>query len=146
VTFVIVGKDRWGNPVTESVTGPNTNTVSGKAIFATLVSITPSASSAQTVSAGSPQRICTPWVQANPFLSADAYSQFSVQSVSALGTATAALEYAFETPAVGELPQDIFSTALTIGTLLNQIAPWVRVVVTSTTGNNGRFRFARPTI
>lgn len=67
VTFTVVGVDRWGNTITEDITGPNNNTVAGRKVYRSITSITPNGSVASNVEAGYPQRVCSPWVLI-PFL------------------------------------------------------------------------------
>jgi hypothetical protein len=52
VTFRIRGYDIYGNPVTEDVVGPSGNTVNSAKCYKWILSITPNATSAQTVSIG----------------------------------------------------------------------------------------------
>ncbi len=61
-TFTVVGLDRRGNALSEVITGPNANTVSGHFLFAVITSITPNTSSATTVSAGVAGVHYGPWV------------------------------------------------------------------------------------
>ena len=60
VTFTVVGVDRWGNTITEDITGPNNNTVAGRKVYRSITSITPNGSVASNVEAGYPQRVCSP--------------------------------------------------------------------------------------
>lgn len=50
--FVVVGTDMTGASQTETITGVNTNTVTGTKYFATVTSVTPSATSANNISVG----------------------------------------------------------------------------------------------
>ena len=50
--FVIVGTDMTGAAQTETITGVNTNTVTGTKYFATVTSVTPDATSANDISVG----------------------------------------------------------------------------------------------
>jgi hypothetical protein len=52
ITFTVVGYDIYGQPQTEAITGPATGTVNGKKTWKWIASVTPSGSSAQTVSIG----------------------------------------------------------------------------------------------
>lgn len=62
VQFTVRGLDRRGNPFTEIVQGPNAaTTIKLNGVYSSIVSITPSASDADTVSFGSPQRVVSPW-------------------------------------------------------------------------------------
>lgn len=61
-TFTVIGTDRRGNALSEVITGPNANTVSGHFLFATITSITPNTTSATTVSAGVANIHYGPWL------------------------------------------------------------------------------------
>jgi hypothetical protein len=52
ITFTVSGYDIYGYPQTEAITGPAAGTVNGKKTWKWISSVTPSASSAQTVSIG----------------------------------------------------------------------------------------------
>ena len=52
ITFKVVGWDVYGYPMTETITGANAGIASGKKAFKWILSITPSAAAASTVSAG----------------------------------------------------------------------------------------------
>lgn len=51
-TLTVVGADRWGHPITETVSLPGTTPVATQYIYATLTSITPSDTDADTVEVG----------------------------------------------------------------------------------------------
>lgn len=61
-TFTVVGLDRRGNYLSEVITGPNINTVTGHFLFGTVTSITPNTTSATTVSAGWGGTNYGPWL------------------------------------------------------------------------------------
>lgn len=61
-TFTAVGTDRRGNFLSEVITGPNANTVSGHFLFGTVTSITPNTTNATTVSAGWAGTNYGPWL------------------------------------------------------------------------------------
>lgn len=52
ITYTIVGWDFYGNKTTQTLAGPNANTVTGLKALAAVLSITPNATNASTVSAG----------------------------------------------------------------------------------------------
>lgn len=52
VDFTVAGYDLFGYPLVETITGPSSNTVNGAKAFKYIASITPSATSVQTVSVG----------------------------------------------------------------------------------------------
>lgn len=62
VTFTVVGLDRRGNLFTELVQGPaSATTITLRGVYSAVLSITPSASDADTASFGFPQRVVSPW-------------------------------------------------------------------------------------
>jgi hypothetical protein len=58
--FSVRGYDIYGMPMTESITGPNANTVTGKKTFKFIASVTPSITSASTVSVGTADKFGIP--------------------------------------------------------------------------------------
>ena len=60
VDFVVVGKDVLGNTLTETVTGPDTTTVTSTGYFAEITSITPDAGSTGNISVGYAQDVVLP--------------------------------------------------------------------------------------
>ncbi len=61
-TFTVNGLDRRGNPLSEIITGPNANTVTGHMLFGTVNSIIPNTTNATTVSAGWAGKNYGPWL------------------------------------------------------------------------------------
>lgn len=62
VTFTVVGLDRRGGQFTEVVVGPGAaSTIQLRGVYSAILSITPNASDADTVSIGYPQRVVSPW-------------------------------------------------------------------------------------
>lgn len=62
VTFTVIGLDRRGNRFTETFQGPGAaSTVQLKGVYSSIISITPNATDADTVSFGTPQRVVSPW-------------------------------------------------------------------------------------
>lgn len=51
-TLALVGTDRWGNPISETVSLPDTTPVPTQHVYATLTSITPSDTDADTIEVG----------------------------------------------------------------------------------------------
>jgi len=60
-TFLVTGFDTFGVPTSELITGANAGTANGKKAFASITSISPSAATAGTVSAGFSDVIGLPW-------------------------------------------------------------------------------------
>lgn len=143
ITFVVTGKDRWGNTVTESIVGPNANTVQGLKVFASITSVTPSASNAGTVSVGFPQRVCSPWVISNRSLGYDNKPSLQSSILTLTGAPTAVLETTFSGPAefTGEAGPVDKSTAIVAGTPQAVPGEMNRIVLTSTAGTSIRARF-----
>lgn len=61
VTFTVVGTNENGNPITDSFLGANTSTVQSNLDFLTVKSITPSASVASTITAGTGNAGSSQW-------------------------------------------------------------------------------------
>jgi hypothetical protein len=92
VTFTVVGLDRWGNPITESIVGPNISTVTSKYEYSKVTSITPVGTSAQTVSVGVPAGTYSPWILINNFVATDLVQTAQVQGRNVSGTATLTID------------------------------------------------------
>lgn len=52
ITFTVLGYDEYGQPMSQAMVGPNNNTVNSLKAFKSVKSVTPSATSANTVSVG----------------------------------------------------------------------------------------------
>jgi hypothetical protein len=61
-TFTVAGYDVRGLPISEVITGPNANTVSGKLKFAVVTSVTPNTTSVSTVSVGNNAQSISRWI------------------------------------------------------------------------------------
>jgi hypothetical protein len=153
-TFTIVGRDRNGNRLVSAVTGPSASTVRSRGVFATIESITPSATVAVNTIVGWGSRVAGPWVHVNTTLADGEVPRPSVY-VSAVGGAS---EYTIETTNEQlNLGQGDITTDPVVGVAGNAIsastterAPDFEVaaffrVVKSNTGTGGlRVRIARP--
>lgn len=62
IAFTIVGTDRSGAPISETVTGPNIATVTGNKVFASIASITPNGTNASSVSVGYGTEVISGWM------------------------------------------------------------------------------------
>lgn len=82
VIFTVRGLDRRGNPFTEIFQGPNAAvTVQLRGVYSAVLSITPNASDADTVSFGTPQRVVSPWMITDTTRSAEAVPTGKVQAL-----------------------------------------------------------------
>ena len=150
VVFTVVGKDRNGYGITETITGVNANTVKSRKIYSVITSITPDTTSASTVSAGNPQRVCSQWIVSNPFGSTELLPTMRGSTEIVLGAPAGAWEFtnedvinisgegAFVDGTVASVPAAAGDTQSIQGT-------FVRYVVTSVTGTSLKIRVARPT-
>lgn len=146
VTFTIVGTDRWGAPATDTIVGPNANTVTSKSVWSKIISITPNATSAQTVSVGFPQRVTTPWVGLNTNHSTDLMPKALISMETLTGSPVAAAEFTIER--FTQYPADSARAMASAATLNNTTVAEVqgtavRAVLTSAAGS-AKFTFARP--
>lgn len=146
VTFTIVGTDRWGMPATDTIVGPNANTVRTKSVWARITSITPNVTNAATVSVGYPQRVVTPWVGFDTLRATDGVPKGVVTMETISGSPTASPEQTFER--FTQYPADSAKSYTAAGTL-NDTTPVevqgtaFRAVLTSAAGS-AKFTFARP--
>lgn len=65
VTFVVTGTDRFGNAITEAITGPNATTVKGAKNFQTVTQIAADGAVGSDVEAGSADEAETAWFPLN---------------------------------------------------------------------------------
>lgn len=146
VTFTIVGTDRWGAPATDTIVGPNANTVTSKSVWSRITSITPNASSAQTVSVGYPQRVTTPWVGLNTNHATDVVPKGLISMETLTGAPTASPEFTIErfTQYPADSARAMGSAATLNNTTVAEVqGTAVRAVLTSAAGS-AKFTFARP--
>jgi hypothetical protein len=92
-SFTIVGLDRFGNRITETVGGLNANTVSSRGVYAGLISITPTVSVGLDMTIGWTNRVPGPWVHMNTYEATDGIPEPSIY-VTATGGAS---EFSIET-------------------------------------------------
>jgi hypothetical protein len=149
VTFTIVGKDTFGgNTITETITGPNANTVRTRKIYSSITSITPGSSSAQTVSVGNAQRACGNWINANLHTTQDNPPTFRCSTEIISGAPTGVWEFTYEnvTQISGSgafVDGTVASTPAAAGDSASVQGTYVRYVVTSVTGSL-KARFVAP--
>jgi len=165
-TFTIVGKDRWGQPLTATlVTAGGAQTLTTGQVWSEVDSITPSATDAgHNVSIGTPQRVTTPWVQLNQTRGVD-QGNISYWSVDGLvstptftleGTAASLNEqglgpqgwnnnsYNLPTYTGDNAPIDSTSTPASFPVQVTPGTQWTRLVITSATGSSAIARCVRP--
>jgi hypothetical protein len=149
VTFTIVGKDTYGgNVLTETITGPNANTVRTRKIYSSITSITPSATSAQTVSVGNAQRVCGNWINSNSFMSRDSDPTMRCSTEIVTGAPTGAWEFTNEnvtqiTGGGAFVDGTVASTPAAGGDTASVQGAYVRYVCTSAAGSL-KARFVAP--
>jgi hypothetical protein len=145
ITFTIVGTDRWGNAVSEVVTGPNNETVTSKTAFATVTAITPSTSSASNVEAGWPIGGVTPWVLCGRSLGVDQVPEVTVSVLATAGSADGTLDVTLDMfPRLEEKDIDIdYTLAVTPGTPIRTQASGVRFQLTSGANTTAKVKFLR---
>lgn len=146
ITFTIVGTDRWGSPATGTIVGPNANTVTSKTIWRAITSITPSATSASTVSVGNPQRVVSPWVGLNTNHSTDLLPKAVIGMETLTGAPTATAQFTVEqfTQYAADGARAMDSAATLNNTTAAEVqGTAVRAVLTSAAGS-AKFTFARP--
>lgn len=147
ITFTVVGKDRWGNPSTEVITGPGAGlTVRGLKVWSVITSITPSAANAaNTVSAGNDARTTSPWVMCGLGKGVDNAPSAMVSLLIVTGAADGVVETTYQTP--GNIANDgavIDETiAVTPGTPVSAKGYMCRAVITTNTGTTLTARFAQ---
>ena len=150
VTFTIVGKDVHGaNVITETIVGPNANTVRTLKIYSSITSITPGSSSAQTVSVGNAARVCGNWINSNPFMSTELFPTFRCSTQIVSGAPAGVWEFTNEnvTQISGDgafVDGNVASTPAAAGDTATVQGAYVRYVVTSAAGSL-KARFATPT-
>lgn len=161
IVFTIVGTDRNGRPVTETITGvtDSVNPVT-KNVYASVTSITPSAASSNTVLVGWPARTVSPWVICGRRFGLEQLPTAQVSILPTVGSADGIVEVTYDmnnSPAkasypyifeaaeqkYGNLPVDE-TIAVTPGTPVDAQGSMCRVALTSGNGTTGKARFAIP--
>lgn len=152
--FTIVGADRNGNQLVETITGPSGATVTTKGVYGSITSITPNASVAVNATVGWGSRVPGPWLMNNTFLADSDIPQPSIY-VSAVGGAS---EFVIETtnenlndgqgdittdPVVGVAGNSLSASTTEKAPAFEQSA-FFRVVKSNTGTGGIRVRVARP--
>lgn len=97
ITFTIVGTDRWGQPITEEVTGVTATAVRTRKVYASVTSITPDTTDAvNTVIVGWEARVPSPWMIADTTRSTDDVPIAQVATEIVSGTPDGQIESTFE--------------------------------------------------
>lgn len=92
-TFVVVGTDHSGNAITETITGPNTTTVTSVLTYKTVSSITISAAAAGAITVGNAQSGSSPAIALDPW----AFPQVAIQC-SVTGTVNYTVQQTLDNP------------------------------------------------
>lgn len=149
VTFAIVGVDRYGQRITESIIGPNADTVSSKLIYSAIESITPDATSADEVSAGYPQRVCSRWILLDTTRATDAVPTGLVQALAVAGETFAAasvertMQNFMRIGGDGAEPAGTPGSLAAAGDVVQVQGAALRIVVTGASGQS-KFAVTRP--
>lgn len=92
-TFVVIGTDHAGNAITETITGPNTTTVTSVLTYKTVTSITISAAAAGAITVGNSQSGASPAIALDPW----AFPQVAIQC-SVSGTVNYTVQQTLDNP------------------------------------------------
>jgi hypothetical protein len=149
ITFTVVGRDRRGNRFEEEIVGPNADTVTSLGVYGEVLNIIPSATSANSVSAGLVAGGVSPWFLHDTTASRDNLPNGSLQVMSDPTPVAGQVEYTHENAArqVGEGcepdadPSAIAGTAGEVVVLEKR--PWFRIRNTEDAGSL-RVKIARP--
>jgi hypothetical protein len=150
IDFVIVGRDRNGNAITETLAGPGSaTTIRSKKVFSAITSITPNGSSASTAAFGFPARVCSRWQVLDTTRMGPDLPQFSIQSKlnGSAAYAGAVVEITNEDfmgiSGDGAEPQTATVALAAAGDVATGRGAGCRIVVTATAGSSA-FSVARP--
>jgi hypothetical protein len=156
ISFVVVGLDRNGQAVTETIVGPAAAaTVVGQLVYSVVTSITPDGTDAGDVEAGWVARTTTPWVICGLHTGYDVLSAARVSVIDLVGAGDGSVEITYDypggyvngvirgdTPAVP--PRVDETIAVTPLTPVTAQGIMCRFVLTSGAGTGATVRFARP--
>lgn len=149
ITFTIYGKDRRGNPFTEEIVGPDTDTVTSLGVYGSVQKIVPDATSNNSVSAGVAAGGVSPWFLHDTTASRDELPNGSLQVLADPAPVAGQVEYTHQNAAriVGEgAEQDADPTAIS-GTpgevVVLEKRPWFRIRNTEDAGSI-KVAIARP--
>ncbi len=158
VSFVVVGLDRNGMLITETITGPGAGlTVRGQLVYSVVSSITPSASPGTATEVGWVARTVTPWVITALKTGADGHSLATckVSVIDLVGAGDGDVEVTYDFPGgyvngvirgdTPPVPPKIDETiAVTPLTPVSAQGIMCRFVLTSGAATGATVRFARP--
>ena len=156
VVFTVIGRDRYDNLITETITGVNANTVQSRGVYSQVLSITPSSTSASTVTVGYPARTPSQWILLNNYADYDQIQIARAALNDKVGVPVVAAEYTYAqantqgmnyasgTQYPGDvLPVDDSQATPTFAGAF-QGGQFVRFVITSGAGTSGTIRVVRP--
>jgi hypothetical protein len=92
-TFIVVGTDHAGNSITETITGPNTTSVTSVLTYKTVNSVTISAAAAGAITVGNSQSGSSPAIALDPW----AFPQVAIQC-SVTGTVNYTVQQTLDNP------------------------------------------------
>jgi hypothetical protein len=95
-TLTIVGTDRYGNPQTEVISGLSTSTITSKLVWASVTSITPSATDTDTVVVGWPARTVSPWVPCGRRVGSEVLPSARVSMIELTGAGDGTVEVTYD--------------------------------------------------
>lgn len=145
ISFTIVGTDRWGNAMTEVVTGPNNATVQSLGAYASVTSITPNGTSVSNVSAGWPVGAVSPWIVCGQAMGLDNVPVALCSVLNSVGVTTGNLQATYcMFPRFSEPDISIDdSQAITPGSPFEAGGSGVRFVMTSGASTTCTFKVRR---
>jgi hypothetical protein len=149
-TYTITGKDRNGFVITETIKGPPAGTVQTRKVYSAVTSIVANNTQAvNTVSVGNPQRVTSPWIATNLFMSRDNAPTSRGSTEIVTGAPTGKWEFSNEnvTQISGEgafVDGTVTSAPAATGDTASIQGAYIRYVVTSVTGTSLKIRVVRP--
>jgi hypothetical protein len=148
-SFVVVGTDRYGNVQTETISGVTTTEVQSKGVYASITSITPSDTDADTVTVGWPVGVYSPWILCGRGFGTDAVPEALVSVLTLTGTPDADIEVTYdEFPRLADteitVDQSILAATFTPGTPQAVKGQGVRVHLTTGAATSATVKVTRP--
>ncbi len=149
ITFTLYGRDRRGNAFTEELVGPNADTVTSLSVFGAVDRIVPSATSANSVSAGLVAGGVSPWFLHDTTASRDNLPNGSLQVLADPAPVAGQVEYTHQNAARifgegAEMDADPTSITGTPGEIVVlEKRPWFRIRNTEDAGSL-KVAIARP--
>lgn len=136
-TFAVVGLDRWGNRMTETVSGVTTTPVRTKGVYSSVTSITPSDTDADTLAVGWPVGgVATPWVLCGRGLGTDAVPEALLSVLTVSGSPDGNVEVTYDMfPRLPEaqitVDQSVLAASFAPGTPVAAKGQGIRFVMTA---------------